>query len=413
MSLDMEVASRLSPPGAPVLSSIRAAMLIASVSRQAGGIFWSVRALSRTLIDSGCDVRVFGGDDAYSSEDRNKWGQTPVTVLPTVGPRAFGFQRGLMRALNAYRPDLLHVEGLWMYPSIAAVRWAAGNRPYLVSPHGMLDSWAVRNSALKKRLAGLLYENAHLSAAACLHALCASEYESIRAYGLRNPVAIIPNGVDLPSETYNWGQPEWKNLLPGKSQVLLFIGRIHPKKGLNHLLNAWARVKQGSSSAAAKPWRLVIAGWGRAEHQKELEQLAVTLGLAESIHFVGPQFDQQKAASLIGADAFILPSLSEGLPMAVLEAWSHRLPVLMTPQCNLPEGFAANAAIDMLPEPASITVALKTLFSMTELERRTMGDKGRRLVEERFTWPTVTASMHSIYSWVLGRSPMPACVVSE
>jgi len=363
-------------------------------------------------MDSGCDVRVFGGDDGYSSEDRDKWGQTPVTVLPTVGPRAFGFQRGLMNALSAYRPDLLHVHGLWMYPSVAAVRWAAGNRPYLVSPHGMLDSWAVRNSAWKKRLAGLLYENAHLNAAACLHALCASEYESIRAYGLRNPVAIIPNGVDLPSETYDRGQPDWQNLLPGQSQVLLFIGRIHPKKGLNHLLNAWARVKQESSSAA-KPWRLIIAGWEEGEHQKELEQLSITLGLGESIHFVGPQFDQQKDASLIRADAFILPSSSEGLPTAVLEAWSHRLPVLMTPQCNLPEGFVAKAAIDMSPEAASIAVALRKLFDMTELERRTMGDKGRRLVEERFAWPTVAASMRTVYAWVLGQGAKPDCVLTD
>jgi len=333
-------------------------------------------------------------------------------VLPTVGPRAFGFQRGLMNALSAYGPDLLHVHALWMYPSMAAVRWAAGNRPYLVSPHGMLDSWAVRNSGWKKRLAGLLYENAHLNAAACLHALCASEYESIRAYGLRNPVAIIPNGVDLPSEPYDWAQPDWKNLLPGQSQVLLFIGRIHPKKGLNHLLYAWARAKQESPSAA-KPWRLIIAGWEKGEHQKELEQLSATLGLGESVHFVGPQFDQRKAASLVRTDAFILPSFSEGLPMAVLEAWSYRLPVLMTPQCNLPEGFVAQAAIDMSPDAASIAVALRKLFDMTELERRTMGDQGRRLVVERFTWPTVAASMRSVYSWVLGRSPMPACVVSE
>jgi glycosyltransferase involved in cell wall biosynthesis len=410
--MSLEIASRHLPREVPGLSSIRAAMLAASVSRQAGGIFWSVRALTTNLIDSGCDVRVFGGDDAYSSEDRSKWGQTPVSVLPTVGPRAFGFQRGLMNALGAYRPDLLHVQGLWMYPSMAAVRWAAGNKPHLVSPHGMLDSWAMRNSPWKKRLAGLLYENAHLNAAACLHALCASEYESIRAYGLRNPVAIIPNGVDLPRETYDWGQPEWKNLLPGHSQVLLFIGRIHPKKGLNHLLNAWARVKQESSSAA-KPWRLVIAGWEEGEHQKELERLSVTLGLGESIHFVGPQFDQLKDASLIRADAFILPSFSEGLPMAVLEAWSHRLPVLMTPQCNLPEGFVAKAAIVMSPEAASIAVALRKLFDMSELERRTMGDKGRRLVEERFNWPSVAARMRSVYSWVLGRSSMPACVVSE
>jgi glycosyltransferase involved in cell wall biosynthesis len=409
--MSLEIASGHLPPGVSGLPRIRTAVLTASVSRQAGGIFSAVRALSRSLIDSGCDVHVFGGDDAYCSDDRDKWGQTPVTVLRTVGPRAFGFQRGLMRALNAYRPDLLHVQGLWMYPSLAAVRWAAGGKPYLVSPHGMLDSWAVRNSAWKKRLAGLLYENAHLSAAACLHASCASEYESIRAYGLRNPVAIVPYGVDLPSETYDWGQPAWEKLIPQQSRVLLFIGRIHQKKGLNNLLYAWARVKQDSPSAA-KPWRLIIAGW-EGRHQRELEELAVTLGLGESIHFVGPQFDQQNAMSLNRADAFILPSFSEGMPMAVLEAWSYRLPVLMTPQCNLPEGFVAKAAIDMLPEAASIAVALRKLFDMTEPERRAMGHRGRRLVEERFTWRVVAASMRSVYSWILGRNPMPACVISE
>jgi len=115
--MSLEIASRRSPSAVAGLSSLRAATLTASVSRQAGGLFWSVRALSRSLIDSGCDVRVFGGEDAYSSEDRDKWGQTPVTVLPTVGARAFVFQRGLKNALSAYRPDLLHVEGLWIYRS--------------------------------------------------------------------------------------------------------------------------------------------------------------------------------------------------------------------------------------------------------------------------------------------------------
>src|SRR5207248_9590238 len=106
-------------------------------------------------------------------------------------------------------------------------------------------------------------------------------------------------------------------------------------------------------------------------------------------------------------------SFSEGLPIAVLEAWSYRLPVLQTSQCNLPEGFAAKAAIEMAPEAASIAAALKKLFDMPELERRAMGEKGRRLVEEQFTWPVVAASMRSVYEWVLCRGPMPACVASN
>jgi len=206
----------------------------------------------------------------------------------------------------------------------------------------------------------------HLNAAACLHAHAPPSTRP-RVHSrlwLRNPVAITPNGVDLPSDTvilttggspsgeiYSWAIAKFCCSLAG------FI------QGLNRLLNAWAQVKQESSSAA-KPWRLVIAGWEQGDHQKELEELTVTLGLGDSIHFVGPQFDQQKDASLIRADAFILPSFSEGLPMTVLETWSHRLPALMTPQCNLPDGFVAKAAIEMSPKAASIAVALRKLFAM-------------------------------------------------
>jgi poly(glycerol-phosphate) alpha-glucosyltransferase len=270
----------------------------------------------------------------------------------------------------------------------------------------------VRNSRAKKRVAGMLFEHAHLRHARCLHALNDSEYRAIRGYGLVNPVAIVPNGVDLPDSAGTKCEPDWSSSLPSDSRSLLFLGRIHPKKGLGNLLRAWAQARE-ECAAAASPWHLIIAGWEQGGHRQELEQLSATLGTRTSVHFVGPQFDEQKTASLARADAFILPSFSEGLPMAVLDAWSHRLPVLMTPQCNLPEGFAAQAAIGMAPEPVSICAALEELFAMTALERRAMGDRGRRLVEERFTWPALAASMCSVYSWILGRGPMPACVVTE
>jgi poly(glycerol-phosphate) alpha-glucosyltransferase len=392
---------------------MKVGVLTASISRLAGGLFWSVRSLAKGLEESGCKVEIFSIADQYSAEDVTQWQGVEVRLLTGSGPKAFGYAPGFAKALNSTTLDLVHTHGLWMYPSVAAWRWSKRwGRPLVISPRGMLDPWAVRNSFRKKRLAGMLFEHKHLRHARCLHALCESEYRAIRGYGLVNPVAIIPNGVDLPDLSRIQSESNWGSDLPSDSRFLLFLSRIHPKKGLNHLLNAWARVKREYASAA-KPWHLIIAGWDQCGHQQELEQLSATLGLRESVHFVGPQFNQQKAASLIRADAFILPSFSEGLPMAVLEAWSYRLPVLMTPQCNLPEGFVAKAAIDMSPEAASIAVALRKLFGMTELERRMMGDKGRRLAEERFIWPTVAANMSSVYSWVLGRGPMPACVVSE
>lgn len=136
--------------------------------------------------------------------------------------------------LESGRLSLLHIHGLWMYPSVACMQWSRGKRPYLVSPHGMLDGWALRNSAWKKILAARLYENRHLRGAACLNALNESEAASIRAYGLRNPVCIVPNGVDLPDQ---------RPTLGGGEKVCLFLGRLHPKKGLPALLSAWAKIR--------------------------------------------------------------------------------------------------------------------------------------------------------------------------
>ncbi|MCB1809832.1 MAG: glycosyltransferase, partial [Candidatus Competibacteraceae bacterium] len=124
-------------------------------------------------------------------------------------------------------------------------------------------------------------------------------------------------------------------------------------------------------------------------------------------------FNENKAASFTRADAFVLPSFSEGLPMAVLEAWSYSLPVLMTPQCNLPEGFEAEAAIAVMPEVSGIAAGLSTLFNLPESERLAIGQRGYKLVTERFTWTTVAAQMYAVYAWVLGQGAQPSCVITD
>jgi glycosyltransferase involved in cell wall biosynthesis len=388
-------------------------ILTASISCRAGGLFGAVRLLARNVRQVGCGVRIFSIADDYSDKDTEQWCDLDLHVLPRRGPKSFGYAPGFSRILDENNLDLIHTHGLWMYPSLAALRWSKHwGLPLIVSPHGMLDSWALSNSAWKKRLAGMLFERAHLRRAACIHALCKSEYEAIRAYGLPNPVAIIPNGVDLPEVSRSLSQPAWATELPAKSSVLLFLGRIHPKKGLENLLHGWARVRQRQANSSGS-WQLVIAGWDQGGHQGELEILARRLEVQETVHFVGPQFDKQKAESFACADAFVLPSLSEGLPMAVLEAWSYGLPVLMTSHCNLPEGFENQAAISMDTDPDSIAAALVRLFGMSGEERYVVGNRGRLLVEKRFSWPTVAAQMCSVYEWVLKGGSPPECLVMD
>ena len=392
---------------------MKIACLIASVSRKAGGLYESVRRLCQSLHSlPGTEVHVLGMIDEHTAADISGWAPLPVHVFPVRGPRDFGYAPGLKEKLFELEADILLTHGLWMYPTMVAHAWhRQTGRPFIIHPHGMLDPWAVKNSYWKKRLAGFFNEDPCLRKAACIRALCHSEARSIRAYGLRNPVCVIPNGIDLPGEDFNPSSP-WEEKIPAGDKVLLYLGRLHPKKGLPSLLRAWAILRKQNAAQAAD-WNLVIAGWDQKGHEHELKKLTRRLGIETGVHFPGPQFGRAKTAAYRHADAFILPSLSEGLPMVVLEAWAHRLPVLMTPHCNLPEGFKTGAAICAEPNTGSLAQGLQLLFSMDSTERARMGHRGHRLVRERFNWPQIGARMYSVCRWLLGEVGQPECVPTD
>src|SRR5262249_50259556 len=154
----------------------------------------------------------------------------------------------------------------------------------------------------------------HLTNAACLHAVTSSEADAIRRYGLSNPVCMIPHGVDLPCLDNT-------NLIR-QEKVFLFLGRIHPKKGLMNLLTAWQLLQRDGGSAAAE-WQLWIAGWDQGHHEADLRKYCAEHALQSSVRFVGPKFGAEKDSLLRSVAAFVLPSFSEGLPMSVLEAWAY------------------------------------------------------------------------------------------
>ena len=400
-------------PPRSVILIMKCLVLVASTSRKAGGLFECVRRLCQVLkLEQGLEVEILGLEDENTSQDLGAWYPLRPRVVAVWGPRLFGYSPQLRRRLQEARADILHAHGLWMHPSLASLQWARqSRRPYIVSPQGMLDPWALRNSGWKKRIAAWLFENAHLQGAACLHALCRSEALSIRRYGLGNPICVIPNGVDLPQNGPT-DPPPWRDRRGRDRKVMLYLGRLHPKKGLVNLLRAWASLHRGGLEGLAE-WSLVVAGWDQGGHESALKTLAAKLNLQDHVVFIGPQFNEAKAATFCQADAFILPSFSEGLPVAILEAWAYGLPVLMTPQCNLPEGFEAGAAIAIDPEVESIAHGLEELFSMSDSERKGMGARGRALVQEKFYWPKIAAEMKAVYEWILGGGSPPSCVMTE
>ena len=417
--------------------------VLESVSRADGGIFEAERALQSALAEGeGVDVRVVGVRDEFTDVDLVRWGSLRPRVAALSGPVGFGYAPGLANLLDA-DVDLAYAATLWKYPSWAVLNWQKKTRkPVVVAPHGSLDAWALNNSRWKKRVAAWLFKDEQLRRATCFRALCTAEADAIRAYGLRQRIEVVPNGVELPEKltTENTESTKGRNRL-------LFLGRIHPKKGLVGALRAWAEIKNLKSEIHnSKQWQFVIAGWDQGGHEAELKALCGDLGLriaacglAENLKlnsyklkteraldiqgglrpengssrrlplpdvvvvFFGSAFGEEKEVLLRSAEAFILPSFSEGLPMSVLEAWAYGLPVLMTPECNLPEGFAFGAALEIRSGEGSFQNGMRTLIEMTDQERAGMGLRGRRLVEEKFTWSKVAAQMRRLYEEVLGR----------
>jgi poly(glycerol-phosphate) alpha-glucosyltransferase len=293
-----------------------------------------------------------------------------------------------------------------MHTSADILAWAREGKPYLISPHGMLDPWAVANSAAKKRLVRLLYEDRHLRGAGCIHALCTAEAEAIRNFGLTNPICVIPNGVGVPTAAPRPPAP-WAEKVGHGARVLLFLGRLHPKKNVHGLIAALARVK---ANCGLGNWQAVIAGWDQAGYGTQLTALVRKLALDAEVVFLGPVHGEKKDAALRNASAFVLPSFSEGLPMAVLEAWAYGLPVAMTPACNLPVGFEVRAAHEIAAEPEILPHGLAAFLSYSEAEHSAMGERGLDLVRTRFSWEQVAARFTTMYHWLLGGGSAPDCV---
>lgn len=376
---------------------MKVVFLTAGTSRTAGGLYFTITELTKALHRKGVDVTVVGCDDEYSAEDRAAYGNVPVrpyivTNLPIL--KTFGYSYNLLDLLEEIEPDIIHVQGIWMYNSWAAKLYKNKhpNTKIVIEPHGMLDPWAVKNSAWKKKLVGHLYEYDNLNNADYIHALCKSEEDSIQNLGLKAPVAIIPNGINLPDINQVGQKP--------KEKSLLYIGRIHPKKGLIHLVEAIDAIVKNQPEVI-KGWSIRIAGWDQNGYQKKLEELIIENGIDQYIQFVGPKFGNEKAIELTQASAFILPSYSEGLPMSILEAWSYGLPTLMTEYCNLPEGFVHNAALRMEPNKDSVKDTLISLFLMSENDLADMGRNAMALVSEQFTWDKIAEQTISLYNSLL------------
>ncbi|MET3614943.1 glycosyltransferase involved in cell wall biosynthesis [Rhizobium aquaticum] len=366
-----------------------------SISRAGGGVAESAR-LQALALASGpdIDVSVMAFNDEHFNLDIGGWQNIRVRSFRTYGPKSYSFSPCLLLALLRERPDVVHVHGVWQFHCLAVYIWSLlTGGIYVVTPHGMLETWIRARSPRLKALVSSLYQNRFLRRAAAFQVLTDREVNDVADFAHGQPVEIIPNYV-APFSRDNTPPIWWRREYEGKD-VYLFLGRIHEKKGCLELCQAWGDIC-GRRSVFRDRSLLVYCGWndGLTGFEDAVSALNAQFGNAV---FAGPQYGAEKQRSLSRATFFVLPSKSEGLPMSILEAWSARIPVVMTEECNLPIGFDRKAAIRTGSDRQSIGSSLEDACALTEGDRKTLAENGYLLLQERFSQGGVREALVRLY----------------
>ena len=355
-----------------------------------GGLGASALALHGQMRDRGVDSAL------YSTHKTETKSRAEIFEFRRIKPGPLYYAPDLHRRASwlVKETDVLHGHGLYVGTNFIFGREARRQKkPLVYHVHGMFEPYILRRSRWKKNLVHWLFENANVSHVRLWRALTANEADQIRAGGYKAPIVIAPNGLSLniysrPDQPpASLETPMVKNLKKTRRR-LLFVGRLHPKKGLDILMSAWAQLAQ-----ERKEWELVIAGPDEQNHLSQLRKLADSLGIEAEICFTGTVTGNTKVALFYSADLFVLPSYSEGLPVTLLEAMACEVPVVATYACNCPEIFSAGAGWGCDPTVDSLSETLRAAMQISADERTQRGQLGRQLVERSYSWDQVTTTI--------------------
>lgn len=385
---------------------MEAILTIADLQPESGGPSRTVPALATALANLGVSTHVVslcrnGASSRPLAGEHDKIRKVSIPCRSNIAKITGSgmFQNAVLKVSGTAKHVVVHDNGLWLGTNHGTVRAARiAGLPLMISPRGMLTDWALRYNGWKKKIAWRFYQERDLRLASVLHATSRSEADGFCAAGFTQPIAIIPNGVFVPLRS---GGPKSGH---SKQKTLLFLSRIHPKKGLPMLVHAWAAVRPDG-------WRVVIAGTDEGGHLDEIKAEVRKRQVEKDFSFIGPVEGEEKWDLYRSADLFVLPSHSENFGLVVAEALGCGVPVITTRGTPWEELVTHGCGWWVPDTSEALAGALREATARSDECRNEMGVRGRKLVENNYTWHGVAARMKAVYEWMLKTGPKPDCIV--
>lgn len=389
--------------------------IIPSVGSVRGGPSQAVLELVKALRNCGVEAEIVTtNDNGHDLIDvplvqRTEYKQVPIWFFPRFSPlikslREFAFSNQLTTWLwqHIAEYDLLHIHAIFSYPSTVAMAIARiKGLCYIVQPHGLLCNWSLQQAVGKKQIYLTLVERANLNHSQALHFTSQQEQQEVSKLALKSSSFIIPLGLSVPVPILD-ARYKLRQLLkvPEDEPVILFMSRLHPKKGLDYLIPALGKL-------ANQRFTFVLAGSGSPDYDIEINDLLVSAGIRDRTFRSGFVANEMKDIFLQGADMFALTSHSESFGVAVLEALAVGLPVLVTPGIALAsvvEQYQLGYVVEL--DMAAITSGLQRLLNNPQQAKK-MGDRARQLIFEQYTWDCIAANMIEVYTAIINKNPIP------
>ena len=380
------------------IDALKIAHVVPRVNSRSSGVAEAVLGLCTELQKFGQDTRLL------CLEPKPRVQRFQPTDYYVCSKMPFGKRLGISPKLRngikdfATDGDVLHSHSIWMMPNIyPGTVVKSAQCKLVVSPHGTLTDWALERSPIKKFIMWRYQQKKVLESAHCLHATSPEERDDLRRLGFRNPIAVIPNGIEVTERPH---QKKTETRL----KTLLFLSRIHPKKGVDMLLESWRQI-----SPFHEDWQLRIVGPTESSFAKKMMATAKSQSLPR-VEFVGEKNGADKINELLNADLYVLPTFSENFGISVAEALAQGLPAIVTKGAPWSGLETHSAGFWVGVSTASITQGLRTAMGLSVEERNQMGERGRRWVTEEFAWSNVCKMMSEVYEWLVGRRDIPSTV---